>query len=209
MKQKPLSRSALPILGLLTWWPMAGYEIRSEIDASLGNFWSESFGQLYPQLKTLADAGLIEETLGAENDTRGKRVYKITDAGRAALATWLSEPPKSRPVRDELLLKVFFAAEGDTEDIQVHVSSERNKARQTLAHYLDIQENLQRMKSDKPKTRHWLMTVRLGIARTEGLISWCDEVLTELKAERSKTYARDARTEAIPAGALKMPPAQK
>lgn len=72
MTRKLPSRSALPIPGPLTPRPMAGYEIRSEIDASFGNFWRETSGQLYPQLKMRAEAGLIEETPGIEG-VRGKR----------------------------------------------------------------------------------------------------------------------------------------
>ncbi|MEH6524428.1 MAG: helix-turn-helix transcriptional regulator [Sneathiella sp.] len=56
-----LKRSSIPMLGLLTWRPMSGYELKQEIEGSLENYWSESFGQLYPHLRELHRSGLIEE----------------------------------------------------------------------------------------------------------------------------------------------------
>ena len=93
--------TAIPILGLLTWRPLSGYDLKVTIERSLGNFWSESYGQIYPQLTQLAQDGLIEPEAEPPSSGRNKKVYRITDAGRRALADWLAVPPASRPKRDE------------------------------------------------------------------------------------------------------------
>ncbi len=49
------------LLGLLSLGPMSGYDIRQLISQSIGYFWSESYGQIYPGLKRLAAAGLVEK----------------------------------------------------------------------------------------------------------------------------------------------------
>ena len=49
------------LLGLLSLGPMSGYDIRQLIPQSIGHFWSESYGQIYPGLKRLAAAGLVEK----------------------------------------------------------------------------------------------------------------------------------------------------
>ena len=49
------------LLGLLSLGPMSGYDIRQLIPRSIGYFWNESYGQIYPGLKRLAAAGLVEK----------------------------------------------------------------------------------------------------------------------------------------------------
>jgi len=60
---------------------MHGYDLIRELEQRSGGMWRPSPGSIYPTLQMLEDAGLV---IGQEQD--GKRVYSITDAGRAELA---------------------------------------------------------------------------------------------------------------------------
>lgn len=173
-------KTSIPVLGLLTWRPMAGYEIKTQIEASIGNFWSESFGQLYPQLASLEQSGLIETDPDVQSDGRGKKVYRITTEGRAHLSDWLDAPPKSRPPRNELLMKLFFAPEGDFSTIAEHIAASKAEAQATLRRYRDIETELINRAQSQPKVRFWLMTLRNGLQHMQTHLNWCDEVLTEL-----------------------------
>ena len=54
------SQTSYVILGILAIHPhQSGYEIRKTIQQSVGFFWSESFGQIYPTLKRLNAEKLI------------------------------------------------------------------------------------------------------------------------------------------------------
>ena len=55
MAKKQKTRSA--ILGLLSWQPMSGYDIKKLIEMGLRHFWSESYGQIYPTLEQLVKEG--------------------------------------------------------------------------------------------------------------------------------------------------------
>lgn len=85
----------------------SGYEIRQLIQLAIGNFWNESFGQIYPALKDLAGEGLI---IAADGDIgpREQRRFKITEEGRKALSQWVRKAPSPDRPRSELLLKLFF-----------------------------------------------------------------------------------------------------
>lgn len=92
----------------------SGYEVRQLIQLAIGNFWNESFGQIYPALKDLAGEGLIapaDEDIGP----REQRRFKITDDGRAALSAWVRKTPHPDRPRSELLLKLFFGKFGNPE----------------------------------------------------------------------------------------------
>lgn len=71
----------LVILTLLTERPMHGYEIIKEIEARFGGLYAPSPGSIYPTLQMLEDMGLI-----SPQHTDGKKVYTLTDEGRAHLA---------------------------------------------------------------------------------------------------------------------------
>ena len=52
--------TAKALLGLLSIGPMSGYDLRQLIPWSIGQFWNESYGQIYPALKQMTADGLVE-----------------------------------------------------------------------------------------------------------------------------------------------------
>jgi DNA-binding PadR family transcriptional regulator len=71
----------LALLSLLGERPMHGYELMKQLEARSGGTYRASAGTVYPTLQQLEDEGLV-----AVAEENGKRVYRITDAGRALLA---------------------------------------------------------------------------------------------------------------------------
>ncbi|HET6504690.1 MAG TPA: PadR family transcriptional regulator [Amycolatopsis sp.] len=76
------------ILALLAEQPRHGYEIISEIAERSGGFWRPSPGSIYPTLQLLADEGLV-----VSRDEGGKKLFELTDAGRAAAEAQDGAPP--------------------------------------------------------------------------------------------------------------------
>lgn len=76
------------ILLLLAERPRHGYEIIGEIGERSGGFWSPSPGSVYPTLQLLADEGLVRG-----NEAGGKRLFELTDEGRAAAERIEGSPP--------------------------------------------------------------------------------------------------------------------
>jgi DNA-binding PadR family transcriptional regulator len=68
------------ILALLAEKPSHGYDLMLELEKRSGGF-RPSPGSIYPALQMLEEGGFI-----AGRDVDGKRVFEITDAGRASLA---------------------------------------------------------------------------------------------------------------------------
>lgn len=70
------------ILALLSEGPRHGYQIIQEIAERSGGAWRASPGSVYPALSALQDEGLVDD-----EKIQGRRVYSLTDAGRAHVAT--------------------------------------------------------------------------------------------------------------------------
>ncbi len=79
-----LSATAYVILGFVSNEPRSGYEIKAVVDNSTRFFWAASYGQIYPELKRLSEAGLIA---GSDSPTGGRKrtVYEITADGEEEL----------------------------------------------------------------------------------------------------------------------------
>ncbi len=69
------------LLELVQERPMHGYEMIKALEAKSGGFYSPSPGSIYPTLQMLEEGGYV-----ISNEVEGKKVYTITDAGRALLA---------------------------------------------------------------------------------------------------------------------------
>ncbi|CAI3793509.1 PadR family transcriptional regulator [Pseudarthrobacter sp. MM222] len=65
------------VLALLAERPMHGYQIIREIEERSGGSWKPSAGSVYPTLQLLADEGLI-----SAEESNGRKIYSLTDAGR-------------------------------------------------------------------------------------------------------------------------------
>lgn len=69
------------VLALLAEQPMHGYQIIHEIEERSGGSWKPSAGSVYPTLQLLADEGLI-----AAEESNGRKIYSLTEAGREEAA---------------------------------------------------------------------------------------------------------------------------
>lgn len=70
------------VLQLLEEKPRHGYEIIKEMEERFSGAYSPSPGTVYPTLTMLVDLGFAV----AREEEGGKKIYEITDAGRAHLA---------------------------------------------------------------------------------------------------------------------------
>lgn len=75
------------ILRLVAEQPMHGYQIIQELPARTDGAWKPSAGSIYPTLQMLADEGLI-----VADDSSGKKVFSLTEAGQAAVAEMADQP---------------------------------------------------------------------------------------------------------------------
>ena len=169
-----LTPTAYVILGMVSREPRSGYEIKALVDDSTRFFWAASYGQIYPELKKLANAGLIEGS-DAPRDGRKRTVYAITAAGRSALEDWLGQPPSTYETRDEGLLKLFFAGAVPPERAARILQSMRE-------HRLGLVERLRAMepKALEKEDPFPLMVLRGGIEFNEWYADWCERMEAQL-----------------------------
>src|ERR1700693_5906021 len=86
-----LTPTSYLVLGLIAReGPSTPYDLKRHVAATIGHFWSFPHVLLYQEPPRLADLGLLTEE--REQDGRRRRLFTITDTGRAVLEAWLATP---------------------------------------------------------------------------------------------------------------------
>ena len=185
------------VLGLLSIAPMSGYEMRTVVSQSIGHFWSESFGQIYPALKKLTAEGLVQKKTERGKGQREKNVYSLTKAGRERLEEWVTVPAGVEVPRNELLLKLFFGSHAPVDASRENVRAFVERQERALAVYGEIAREIERKRRDAPQAPYWLMTLSYGHHYSEALVKWGRETLRELDAmeARERRLSRAKRVE--------------
>lgn len=116
------------LLSLLDRGESYGYELRAELERSVGPQWGQlNIGHVYQLLERLKRDELITVVRSEPQPRRTERViYAITDAGRAELSEWLDTPsPPNTGYRDDLYLKLSAAARCGPDTFNAVVARER------------------------------------------------------------------------------------
>jgi DNA-binding PadR family transcriptional regulator len=179
------------LLGLLTIGPMSGYDLGQAIRTSVGFFWNESYGRIYPNLKMLAAEGLVTAKRERQKGKPDRHIYAITKKGRERLAAWLAVEPQAEIPRNELLLKLFFGAQISPEISIQHVDRMLKRERAFLREFRRIELDEISKNEQYPDAPYWKMAARFGQLELEAHLRWGEETLAELNkiAKKQRKHA--------------------
>ena len=97
------------VLGILAEKDLHGYELKSNFDEKVGEFWSLNYGQIYTTLDRLEKEELVTHDRQSQERRPDRKIYSITAKGKKELLEWLSNPVnKVRALRDEFFIKLVF-----------------------------------------------------------------------------------------------------
>lgn len=158
----------------------SGSDLTRRFDKSIGFFWSATHQQIYKVLGRMESDGWVTSTVVAQQGRPDKKVYAVSDLGRAALADWLAEPIVNAPLRSELAIKMRAASYADDRGAVLDV------VRASLADHqarLDFYEQLSKADYPRPEELSGLeldqyLVLRGGIRHEQGWIDWLTEYLT-------------------------------
>ena len=155
------------VLGLLGVKPMSGYDIKRAVDRTIRHFWAASYGQIYPELKRLEEAGWISGKDASQGE-RARRIYELTAQGGRELEAWLHGYETRIEMRDESLLRLFFADALPRNEALGLLSARREGYRMMLAYLRSLDDG---EGADPPFVD---LVYRWGLDYCEWGIEWCD-----------------------------------
>ncbi len=106
-----LAATSWALLGMMSYEEeVSGYDLKKWIDWSVDlYYWSPSYSQIYTELKKLEGLGLVTSRVERDEGTRSRRLYRISEAGMAAIIDWTNNAPLDPPVlKHSMLLRITF-----------------------------------------------------------------------------------------------------
>ncbi|WP_341529564.1 PadR family transcriptional regulator [Nostoc sp. UHCC 0302] len=100
------------ILGLLQQEQMTGYDLKTScFDQCIAHLWTADQAQIYRTLDKLVEQGWITCKVEIQSDRPNRKVYSMTQTGKAELIRWLQCPQPLPTLREPLLVQLFFGAQ--------------------------------------------------------------------------------------------------
>lgn len=161
-----LNPTAASLLGFLHEGEFSGYELVKVARRLIGDFWSLTQSQVYRELAVLARRGLVEV---GEVGVRSRRPYRLTDAGRAAFAEWICQPPGPEQIRYPLLLTLAFGSRLPADQLLQFVADHRRLHEQRVREYRTLEATL-------PLDAYQRATLAFGLRYEQAVLEWMDEL---------------------------------
>jgi DNA-binding PadR family transcriptional regulator len=187
-----LTSTSYLVLGLIEReGPSTPYELKRHVAATIGHFWSFPHALIYKEPPRLVELGLLTEA--READGRRRRLFTITDLGRAAIQAWLAKPAQEpTELRDAGLLQLFFADLGSTNDRRALARTQLAIHRAALGRYEDDRLAERSVDGSDPAARtveHWRgVTLPMGLLYEQAAVEfwegvaagdWVDDAATD------------------------------
>jgi DNA-binding PadR family transcriptional regulator len=170
------------ILALLAPRPRHGYDLRDAFEAALGGNWPLNSGQIYSSLDRLCRDQLVAEAGTERGGGPDKRLWALTDAGRAEVATWfISAVPRDYRLRDELYLKLILAVVTSAARPGPVLQVQRRQLLQEL-HDLTARRNA----LDPHRELAQILLLEGALVHTEAELRWLDGVDARLDDIRAQ-----------------------
>lgn len=101
------------ILGILSWQPLSGYDLKKIISDSDLFYWSGNNNQIYYSLVQLHKDGLVTQEIQHQESLPTKKKYSITPKGWDVLRQWTCANPDLPEFRNNFLIQLAWADQLD------------------------------------------------------------------------------------------------
>jgi PadR family transcriptional regulator, regulatory protein AphA len=172
------------LLGFLNYHPYTGYDLKKIFDTSVRHFWPADQSQIYRTLARLMEQGLAEMEKVPQEDKPDRKLYSITDAGRAELLKFLAGPPPMGDARSAPLIQVFFAGQLSDKEVLEKFEGYAATMRAILSQYEQVTDKIGPFQEEIASPREhffWLLTLENGIRNMRANLEWAESVIERIK----------------------------
>lgn len=178
------------ILAALRGGEATGYELSKRFDVSVANFWPATPQQIYRELDRLESEGMLTARLVEQSSRPNKRIFRVTESGRAELEEFIRATARPTAIRDDLLVKVVALDDGNAEPVTVAVNERLQRCRAKLELYASLRAGLLGDSSEagylaSEKRPGNYLALLAGISFEEGNRAWCEKTLAILAKRKS------------------------
>lgn len=179
------------ILGLLSWKPFSGYDLKKVFADTPALYWSGNNNQIYTTLIKLYKEKLVSQQIQPQESLPTKKIYSITEKGLSELKTWVLSPPELPEYKNLFLIQLAWAALLDNKEIDTLLARYEEEIQMQLL----LQKEKNRRKSLSPERTacevfFWEKIAENLVSTWENELSWIRKVRTEFENTFLGTYGR-------------------
>jgi len=172
------------ILGFLNYKPFSGYDLKKVFDQSVRHFWYADQSQIYRTLTRLAEQGWTEVEVVEQTERPDRKVYHITETGRAALQGWLEGAFPNEALHSAPLIQVFFAGRLSDAEALAKFRQAAGIFRSVLERYKQVPGQIEEyvdMVHSPRETYFWMLTLEMGIRSMQANLEWAEKVIHQIE----------------------------
>ncbi len=189
------------ILSLVAGKPQSGYDIVKSFEHSVGHIWQASHQQVYRELGKLAKDSWLEFEREAQADKPDRKVYSITALGLQNLQKWITSPIDTPSYRSPILVRMLALPVVGAEPLIPAVREAKAEYEEKLKTYYAIAKQYSESEDPSKEQSRQLslnMALRMAIAFTEPMLTWCDETIRALESSSAIPMAVPTPTSSTP-----------
>lgn len=169
------------ILGILSWKPSTGYELKKIFEESSFLYWSGNNNQIYKALIKMEDEYLVTSEIIHQDNSPSKKIYTITEEGLKKLKEWISSSPEAPEIKKTLLVQLAWADLLKDQELDELLLKYENELKVQLV--MEIEKNKRALYSPNRSTREkllWEMISENIISTYNNELNWINETRKKL-----------------------------
>lgn len=170
------------ILGILSWKPSTGYDLKKVFEESSIMYWSGNNNQIYKTLIQLLDDGLVTNEVLHKESSPSKKLYTITREGSSALKEWVLSTPELPEFKKTFLVQLAWADQLDEKELDDLLSRYENEINiQLLMQQEKVRRGINSPKRTIREVRLWDMISENIISSYKNELDWIRNIRKEMK----------------------------
>ncbi|MEQ7054430.1 DUF4180 domain-containing protein [Paenibacillaceae sp. P-4] len=173
------------ILGLLSWKPASGYELKKIFEDSSAMYWSGNNNQIYKSLVQLLDDGLVTNEIKHQESSPSKKIYSITDVGMLRLKEWVLEEPELPELKNTFLIQLAWADQLDDEELDDLLDRYEDRINMQLVYQQEkMNRGLQEPNRNEREAFLWNKISENLLSNYLNELKWVQGIRMELKGRK-------------------------
>ena len=170
------------ILGILSWKPSTGYELKKIFEESSFLYWSGNNNQIYKALIKMEDENLVTNEIIHQDNSPSKKIYTITEKGLKELKEWVASSPEAPEIKKTFLVQLAWSDMLSDDELNELLLKYENELKVQLI--MQVEKNKRALYSPNRSPRESLLWEMIS----ENIISTYNNELNWISETRQKLF---------------------
>lgn len=177
------------ILGILSWKPSTGYELKKIFEDSSFMYWSGNNNQIYKALISLEDEELVTSEIIHQDNSPSKKIYTITKEGIKELKEWVVSSPEAPEIKKTFLVQLAWSDMLSNQELSEILTKYETELKEQLI--MQQEKHRRALNSPNRSARESLIWNMIS----ENIISTYNNELNWIRETRQKLFKNEVMEE--------------